>query len=67
LGLETTRALTNAGAQVIVPARRPEHATEVLAAEGLGGVEVGPLDLGDLDSVPAYAESLLATGRPIAI
>ncbi len=31
LGLETTRALSGAGADVVVPARRPEHAREVLA------------------------------------
>ena len=31
LGLETVRALSGAGADVIVPARRPEHAAEVLA------------------------------------
>ncbi len=30
LGLETVRALSGAGAEVIVPARRPEHAAEVL-------------------------------------
>src|SRR5215467_12676480 len=60
LGLETTRALAGAGAQVVVPARRPEHAAEVLAGAGLTGVEVGALDLGEQDSVRAYAESLLA-------
>src|SRR5688572_5952284 len=31
LGLETTRALAGAGAQVVVPARRRAHAAEVLA------------------------------------
>ncbi|MEU8400077.1 oxidoreductase [Nonomuraea sp. NPDC048892] len=41
LGLETTRALVEAGARVIVPARRPEAAIEALA--GLPGVEVGEL------------------------
>ena len=34
LGLETVRALASAGADVVVPARRPEHAREVLAAAG---------------------------------
>ncbi len=53
LGLETVRALSGAGADVIVPARRREHATEVLA--GIERVEVFALDLGDLDSVLACA------------
>ena len=35
LGLETVRALASAGAAVVVPARRPEHARDVLAAAGL--------------------------------
>ncbi|GCB43631.1 SDR family NAD(P)-dependent oxidoreductase [Streptomyces sp. NL15-2K] len=63
LGLETTRALTKAGARVVVPARRPGAAREALA--GLGGVEVDELDLGDLDSVRAFAERFLASGRTL--
>ncbi|MFD5760516.1 SDR family NAD(P)-dependent oxidoreductase, partial [Streptomyces sp. NPDC127044] len=42
LGLETTRALTKAGAHVVVPARRPAAARE--AVEGIEGVEVDELD-----------------------
>jgi len=63
LGLETTRALTKAGARVVVPARRPDTAREALA--GIDGVEVDTLDLGDLDSVRAFAERFLASGRTI--
>jgi NAD(P)-dependent dehydrogenase (short-subunit alcohol dehydrogenase family) len=63
LGLETTRALTKAGAHVVVPARRAEAAREALA--GLDGVEVDELDLGDLDSVRDFAERFLASGRPV--
>ncbi|WP_330440228.1 SDR family NAD(P)-dependent oxidoreductase [Streptomyces griseoaurantiacus] len=63
LGLETTRALAKAGARVVVPARRPSAAAEAL--EGIGGVEVDELDLGDLDSVRGFAERFLATGRPL--
>ncbi len=63
LGLETTRALTKAGARVVVPARRPEHAREALA--GIEGVEVDALDLGDLDSVRAFADGFLASGRTL--
>lgn len=63
LGLETTRALTKAGARVVVPARRPATAREALA--GVDGVEVDEMDLGDLDSVRGFAERFLASGRTI--
>ncbi|MYX30475.1 SDR family NAD(P)-dependent oxidoreductase [Streptomyces sp. SID8381] len=65
LGLETTRALTKAGARVVVPARRPDAAREAL--DGVDGVEVDELDLGDLDSVRAFAERFLASGRALDI
>ena len=65
LGLETTRALAGAGAHVVVPARRRAHAEEVLA--GIGGVEVDELDLGDLDSVHAFAQRTLDAGRSVDI
>jgi NAD(P)-dependent dehydrogenase (short-subunit alcohol dehydrogenase family) len=61
LGLETTRALTDAGAHVVVPARRPDHAEEVLS--GIG--EVDELDLADLESVRAFTDRFLASGRRI--
>jgi NAD(P)-dependent dehydrogenase (short-subunit alcohol dehydrogenase family) len=63
IGLETTRALANAGASVIVPARRPE--TAVANLDGLKGTEVEELDLADLESVRAFAERRLADGRHI--
>ena len=63
LGLDTTRALAAAGAHVVVPARRPDAAREALA--GVAGVEVDQLDLGDLDSVAAFADRFLATDRSI--
>ncbi|WP_327292672.1 SDR family NAD(P)-dependent oxidoreductase [Streptomyces sp. NBC_01198] len=65
IGLEATRALAKAGAHVVVPARRPETATEALA--GIEGVEVDRLDLADLDSVRDFADRFLATGRGIDI
>jgi len=65
IGLETTRALTGAGAHVVVPSRRRSTAQEALA--GLGGVEVDELDLGDLESVRGFAERFLASGRTIDI
>ncbi|WP_250399334.1 SDR family NAD(P)-dependent oxidoreductase [Streptomyces cellostaticus] len=63
IGLATTRALVKAGAHVIVPARRQASAREAVAA--LHGVEVEELDLSDLESVHAFAERLLASGRAL--
>ncbi|HEV7710282.1 MAG TPA: SDR family NAD(P)-dependent oxidoreductase [Asanoa sp.] len=54
VGLATTWALRDAGARVVVPARRPDAAKRALA--GLSGVEVDELDLADLGSVRAFAE-----------
>lgn len=65
IGLETTRALSAAGAHVVVPARRPEQAAREL--DGIGRVEVDELDLGELDSVRAFARRFLDTGRGIDI
>jgi NAD(P)-dependent dehydrogenase (short-subunit alcohol dehydrogenase family) len=65
IGIETTKALTKAGAFVVVPARRPDTAAEALA--GLSSVEVTALDLGDLTSVKAFADGFLASGRAIDI
>jgi NAD(P)-dependent dehydrogenase (short-subunit alcohol dehydrogenase family) len=62
IGLETTRALAGAGAHVIVPARRPE-----VAKEAVEGAEIDELDLADLDSVRAFADRFLASGRQIDI
>jgi NAD(P)-dependent dehydrogenase (short-subunit alcohol dehydrogenase family) len=55
LGLATTLALTQAGARVIVPARRPETARRTLA----GRAVVQELDLADLASVHAFADRFL--------
>ena len=69
LGLETTKALANAGASVVVPARRPEHARTVL--DGLGEVKgqinVGELDLADLASVERFAQGFVESGIPVDI
>lgn len=69
LGLETTRALAGAGADVVVPARRPDHATEVLdeLTDLPGSVSVAELDLADLDSVAAFASQMIDARRPIDI
>src|SRR3954452_24811486 len=63
LGLETGRARSGAGATVVVPARRPAHAAEVLA--GIERVEVDELDLGDLDSVHGFGRRMLDAGRGV--
>jgi NAD(P)-dependent dehydrogenase (short-subunit alcohol dehydrogenase family) len=65
LGLETTRALAGAGATVVVPARRPDHARGVL--DGVEHVEVDELDLGDLDSVHGFAQRIVDSGRSVDI
>ncbi len=65
LGLETTRALSGAGARVVVPARRRATAEEALA--GIDRVEVDELDLADLASVSGFAERFLASGRSTEI
>ena len=69
LGLETVRALSSAGARVTVPARRPEHAREVLAAAGLGtaDVTVEALDLADQEAVKDFATRFLAANPTLDI
>jgi len=54
VGIETTRALVSRGANVVVPARRPDHAREQLA--DIDNVEVDDLQLDDQDSVRSFAE-----------
>ena len=63
IGLETTRALSGAGATVIVPARRPDAARDAL--DGIPRVQPEELDLGSLASVAALADRLVSGGRPI--
>lgn len=66
LGLETTRALAEAGATVIVPARTPDKARAAL--EGVGGkVEQEALDLADPASIDAFGQRFLASGRPLHV
>lgn len=63
LGHEAVRALVAAGAKVLVPARDPDKAARAFA--GLDGVGIAKLDLGDLQSVAAFADQVLKAGRPI--
>lgn len=57
IGLETTRALVNAGATVIVPVRDPAKAEENLSTIE-GDVSTAKMDLADLDSVRTFASSV---------
>jgi NAD(P)-dependent dehydrogenase (short-subunit alcohol dehydrogenase family) len=67
LGLETVRALASAGARVVVGARRPGHAREMLNAAGIpagtegGTVSVAALDLADQSSVGEFAAGFLSS------
>jgi NAD(P)-dependent dehydrogenase (short-subunit alcohol dehydrogenase family) len=63
LGLETVRALSGAGASVIVPARDVTKATQAL--DGTAGAEVVAMDLTDRASIAAFASGFLA--RDIAL
>ncbi|CAA0110486.1 Aklaviketone reductase DauE [Mycolicibacterium vanbaalenii] len=65
LGLETTRALANAGANVVVASRNPATAAE--AVDGIKGAEVDQLDLIDPASVEAFAARYRDSGRPLHI
>ncbi|MCE7063345.1 SDR family NAD(P)-dependent oxidoreductase [Dyadobacter sp. CY343] len=63
IGLETTRILAAAGATVIVPARDLEKARKNLA--GIPNVELGKIDFMDPASIDAFADSFIATDRPL--
>jgi NAD(P)-dependent dehydrogenase (short-subunit alcohol dehydrogenase family) len=65
LGLETTKALAGAGAEVIAAGRTPEKAQAALA--GVKGATTAALDLADPASIDAFAEKLVAEGRPLPI
>jgi NAD(P)-dependent dehydrogenase (short-subunit alcohol dehydrogenase family) len=65
IGLETTRALAEAGAAVIVPAHSPDKAR--LALSNMSRVEQGKVDLLDPTSIDAFASAFLASLRPLHI
>ena len=66
LGRETVRALAGAGAKVIVGARRPELAASDLA-DVPGDVTILKLDLGDPQSIDAFAGEVGGLTSEIAI
>jgi len=65
IGLETVKALTAAGANVIVPARDMSKATANLA--GVRNVTVKHLDLMNPASIDVFAQDFLATDRSLHI
>lgn len=65
LGLETTRALASAGAEVIVASRDVETASK--AVEGITRVSAIKLDLADLSSVSDATRTLIDAGKGIDI
>ena len=56
IGLETVRALTNAGAQVFVPARDRARAIEALQGI-IPAAHIGDMDLADIGHVRRFAEA----------
>jgi NAD(P)-dependent dehydrogenase (short-subunit alcohol dehydrogenase family) len=71
IGVETVRALSSAGARVVLAARNMDAANAVakqLRAETPGGpIETELLDLASLASVRAFVARYLATGRPLHV
>ncbi|SIR89263.1 SDR family NAD(P)-dependent oxidoreductase [Micromonospora avicenniae] len=65
LGLVTTRALSKAGASVMVAARNPNRAAAGLT--GIERVDTGRLDLLDPSSIDAFVAQYLDSGRPLHI
>jgi NAD(P)-dependent dehydrogenase (short-subunit alcohol dehydrogenase family) len=71
IGIETARALAQAGARVILPVRSrllaEEAAADIRKTTGNSRVGVADMDLGDWPSVRNFADSFLATGQPLHI
>jgi len=63
IGLETTKVLANAGATVIIPARDIEKAKKNL--EGVPNIKIDTMDLTRPESIDAFANKILNSGRPL--
>jgi len=63
VGLETTRALAEVGATVVVPARTEAKARTAL--DGIPKVEIETLELIDPASIDAFSGRFLSSGRPL--
>ncbi|XVV17020.1 SDR family oxidoreductase [Actinoplanes sp. CA-131856] len=68
-GQEAAKALAAAGADVVLAVRTPakgdQARVDILAAHRGASVEVRRIDLADQSSVRAFADGLLADGRPL--
>jgi NAD(P)-dependent dehydrogenase (short-subunit alcohol dehydrogenase family) len=62
-GLEITKALSSAGATVVIPARNVEKTMENL--KGIDNIEVEALNLTEPASINAFATKFLDSGRPL--
>jgi NAD(P)-dependent dehydrogenase (short-subunit alcohol dehydrogenase family) len=65
LGVETTRALAGAGANVIVPARDRAKAERTLA--GIDRVRIEAMDLTDSASIAAFSGRIISSGTSISM
>ena len=66
IGFETVRALTGAGAKVIVPSRDVDRAVTTLDGV-IGAEQIGFMDLSDLPSVTRFGEAIAANHQKIDI
>ena len=66
IGFETVRALTGAGAKVIVPSRDVDRAVTTLDGV-IGAEQIGFMDLSDLPSVTRFGEAIAANHPKIDI
>jgi NAD(P)-dependent dehydrogenase (short-subunit alcohol dehydrogenase family) len=71
IGVETSRALASAGAQVVMPVRSRAKAegvaADIRASTGNGAVKVADMDLADFASVRAFADAFVASGSALDI
>ncbi len=69
IGYHTALELARAGAHVILACRNPLKAEEakarIVAAVPQAAVEVAQVDMADLDSIRAFAEDFVASGRKL--
>ena len=69
IGYHTALELARAGAHVILACRNPLKAEEakarIVAAVPQAAVEVAQVDMADLDSIRAFAEGFVASGRKL--
>ncbi len=63
IGLETAKVLAGAGATVIIPARDIEKARKNL--KGVPNIEIEAMDLAEPETIDAFAERFLSSGRPL--